>query len=75
MKCEDWLLAKVASMLAIGPSDIKIDSHLDYDLYFDSLDKEELNAAVENEFDVSITEQMETLQDIVNFVEAKRVER
>lgn len=71
------ILEKVKSILAeelsIDPAEIKLESTFTEDLGIDSLDLVEMVMQLEEAFDITIDEAegMKTVQDVVNYIEAK----
>mgnify|MGYP000900621680 CR=1 FL=1 len=65
----------IASELNIKEDEIKLESNLTTDLGADSLDAVELIMAIEDEFNVQVSDEqaqkIRTVKDIVDFLEAK----
>ncbi|HOI46255.1 MAG TPA: acyl carrier protein [Bacilli bacterium] len=71
----DRIKAIVVKELGIAADKIKLDSHLVDDLGADSLDAVELVMAVEEEFNIEISDEaaqnIRKIKDIVDYVESK----
>ena len=65
----------IAKELNFNVDDIKLESRLSEDLGVDSLDAVELIMAVEDEFDIQVTDEaaqkIRTVKDIVDYVDAQ----
>ena len=65
--------------IQVDEEDVKLESNLYEDLKIDSLSTVELALELETEFDISIEDEelakLETVQDIINLIEAKICER
>jgi acyl carrier protein len=68
-----------AEILGIEPSDVQMDKSFQRDLAADSLDLVELIAAIEDKYDVELSEEelekMKTIGDLWKFLEQKTAER
>ncbi|KYH39865.1 MAG: acyl carrier protein [Candidatus Bathyarchaeota archaeon B26-2] len=66
----------IAEQFGVNPDDLTHDTHLVRDLTMESLDKIELIAAIEEEFDIEIpeeeAEQNVTVGQVIEYVKAKR---
>jgi acyl carrier protein len=70
---EDKVKAIIAEQLGVGPEEVTPDASFIEDLGADSLDIVELVMALEEEYDLEITdeqaEKIRTVQDVVKFIE------
>ena len=70
------LQAIIADKLGVGESEIKMESGFRDDLGADSLDLFEIIMGIEEEFDISISnedvEQIQTVEDAVNYITARQ---
>lgn len=66
----------IVDELGVELSEIKMESHISNDLGADSLDAVELIMAIEDEFDIKVSDDaaqaFETVQQIVTFVEGEK---
>ena len=73
IELEQKVMRVIADLISVDVEDVKIDSRFIGDLHFDSLDAVELIMSIENEFDISITdeeaEKMMTVNAVVAHVE------
>lgn len=76
MNIEDRVKKVIAEQLGVSIGDVKLETNLADDLGADSLDQVELVMALEDEFDIEITdvegEALKTVQQAVDYV-TKRV--
>ena len=65
----------VVEQLSVNPDEVKEDAKFVEDLGADSLDVVELVMALEEKFDIEIpvdeAEKIQTVQDVVNYIESK----
>lgn len=65
----------IAEQLSVEEDAVKLETHLMKDLEADSLDAVEIIMAIEDEFGIEVpdedAEKFQTVNDIVNYVEAK----
>lgn len=65
----------IAEQFGVSPDELKYDTHLVRDLMMESLDKIELIAAFEEEFDIEIpeeeAEQNVTVGQVIEYIKAK----
>jgi len=75
MALEGKVLEIVAEQLGIGEEEIQGDSSFSDDLGADALDVLELMMAVEEEFEIEVSEQdaekLDTVQKLVQYIESK----
>ncbi len=73
IEIEQKVMRIIADLISVDVEDVKIDSSFVGDLHFDSLDAVELIMSIEDEFNISITdeeaEKMMTVNAVVAHVE------
>ena len=75
VKIENKAMQIIADLVSISIKDVRIESSFVNDLHFDSLDAVELIMEIEDEFQISITdeeaEKLMTVGILVDFLETK----
>ena len=66
----------IVTELGVNKEDVKLEAHLNDDLGADSLDAVELIMAIEDEFDLNVSDEvaqgLQTVQQIVDYIESQK---